>query len=48
MDEEYSDRENIALIYFNTENDQISGDIDFGCLRITNEINYLLIRIKKR
>ena len=45
-DEEFADWYEISPIYIDSENDQLSGNVDFGRFWITNNDNYLFLRIE--
>ena len=43
-DEEFADWYEISPIYIDSENDQLSGNVDFGRFWITNNDNYLFLK----
>jgi len=46
LDENFSDWNNIAISYSDTQNDQASGSLDLGRLWISNDSEYLFIRFE--
>jgi endonuclease/exonuclease/phosphatase family metal-dependent hydrolase len=46
VDEDYNDWNEISPVYTDPGNDQISGNIDFGRLWISNNSNFLFLRIE--
>ena len=46
LDEDFSDWENITVLYSDTENDQTSGIIDFQRIWTSNDDKYLFFRIE--